>query len=137
MTPDNKGSGEPIRILVLEDEHALRGAVVRILELHGHEVYDAPSAAEARGALNALDEPIHLLLCDLVLEGLDGREAAIMLQARRPEMRVLFMSGFSSPNSFRNELEASEAVFLAKPFDSNTLLDAVRMALEGDPPGSR
>lgn len=72
-------------ILVLEDDPQLLSAVVRILARDGYDVITAESAAEALQVASQHAGPIHLLVCDLVLPGLGGREAATALQARRPE----------------------------------------------------
>lgn len=119
---------DAVRLLVLDDEDSLRRNVGRMLKRFGYEVLEASSAQEARQVLESSAGPVALLLCDLNLVGLPGREAAIMLQARRPEMRVLFMSG-STEADFRTELEGSEPVFLAKPFTLAELRAAVEKAL--------
>lgn len=123
-TPDGR------RILVLDDEELIRRTVGRVLRQAGYDVQEAATPTEAREIIEG--RPVDLLLCDLALEGLQGREAAIMLQARRPEMRVLYMSG-SSEAEFREELEQREAVFLAKPFELSDLLAAVRRTLGASP----
>jgi DNA-binding NtrC family response regulator len=102
-----------------------------MLRREGYDVIDAETPAEARLIAEKLRKPIALLLCDLQLEqGLQGREAANMLQAIRPEMRVLFMSGAYDAHH-RDQLEKKEQYFLSKPFDQERLLDVVGRVLEG------
>lgn len=116
-------------VLVLDDEATIRSAVQRILEASGYDVLTAPTAHEALEVLSAHDGPVHLLLCDLVLPGLGGREAANTLRARHPDMGILFMSGYSTHGSFRRDLQKAGEPFLAKPFEANELINAVRAAL--------
>ena len=116
-------------VLVLDDDESLRRMIRRILELYEYEVLEA---GDAHGALKTLDEhegPVHLLLCDLILPGLGGREAANNMLSRRPEARVLYMSGYSSPDSFRDDLEGSGVAFLPKPFEVEDLIAAVEKVL--------
>lgn len=118
-------------VLVLEDDPQLLSAVVRILTRAGYYVIAAEAAAEALKVVSEYPGPIHLLLCDLVLPGLGGREAATALQARRPEMKVLFTSGYSSHGSFRRDVEEGGYSFIGKPFDVSELTGAVGAVLEG------
>lgn len=116
-------------VLVLDDDRAVRAAIRRALTLHDFTVIEAGNAMEALDLLRSHLGPIHLILCDLVLPGLSGREAANMLLARRPDTPLVYMSGFSSADSFRKELERDGAPFLAKPFDIAELLASVSSAL--------
>lgn len=116
-------------ILVLDDDDALRSTVRRVLELYDYEVLEA---ADAQAAFQVIDEhpgSIDLILCDLVLPGLGGREAASTMVARRPDTKLLFMSGYSSAGSFRGELEKSGTEFLPKPFEVHELIEAVERVL--------
>lgn len=117
-------------VLFLDDDELLRNTVRRVLELYGYEVLEAAHAHGALEVVNAHQGPIDLILCDLVLPGLSGREAASALLARRPETKILYTSGYSSAGSFRGELEKSGMNFLPKPFEVQELLDAVERALK-------
>jgi len=121
----------PPTILVLDDDPVIRRVMDRILSGQGYEVLSAGRAHEARRVLDEHEGPIDLLLCDLVLPDLSGREAANLLMARRPELRVIFTSGYSSHGSFRGELAHADWAFLAKPFEPAQLLEVVAAALEG------
>ena len=116
-------------VLVLDDEDTLRKMVRRVLELYDYTVLEAAHAQAALEAVTEHEGPIDLILCDLVLPGLGGREAASALMARRPEAKVLYMSGYSSPGSFRSDLEHTAPDFLPKPFEVQQLLDAIEKAL--------
>lgn len=112
-------------VLVLDDDEFLRRSVSRILQLRGYEVFEAQDAYEAFAILDEHSEPIGAVLCDLVLPGLGGREAANTILARYPDVRVLFTSGYSGNDSGRQELINRGAPFLSKPFDVPELLSAV------------
>lgn len=116
-------------ILVLDDDDSIRASVRKILELYDFEVLDAASAHEALDVLETFPGSIDLVLCDLVLPGLGGREAANTLLARRPGLRIVYTSGYSTPGSFRRDLEASGEPFLGKPFEVSELLEAIQQAL--------
>ncbi len=121
--------GEGRTILVLDDDESIRASVRKILKLYDFEVLEAANAHEALEILESFPDPIHLVLCDLVLPGLGGREAANTLLARRPGLRVLYTSGYSTPGSFRRQLEADGEPFLGKPFEVPELLEAIQQAL--------
>ncbi len=112
-------------VLVLDDDEVLRRSVTRILQRQGYEVIEAKDAHEAFAILDEDAEPIGAVLCDLVLPGLDGREAANTIRARHPDVRVLFTSGYSGHQSGRQDLINGGAPFLSKPFDALELLSAV------------
>lgn len=117
-------------VLVLENDEIILRSTGRILRAEGYDAYEALSPQEARAIVDGIKKPIGLLLCDLDLDGLHGREASIMLQAHRPEMRVLFMSGSDSAH-FRWQLEKEHVHFLRKPFDRKRLVELVGRVLEG------
>jgi DNA-binding NtrC family response regulator len=124
----------PIRphltVLILENDPIFLRSIAGILRREGYDVYEAESPAEARIIVDGLRKPIALLLCDLDLNGIYGRDAANVLQALRPEMRVLFMSGGDSVQ-FRRDLERTERFYLKKPFDSTRLLELIALKLQG------
>ncbi|MDP2955265.1 MAG: response regulator [Longimicrobiales bacterium] len=124
--PDHEGR----TVLLLDGDEAFRAATCRILHLHGFRTLEAGDAAGALALLEVHPEPIHLVLCDLVLPGLGGREAAIALLARRPEAAVIYTSGVSGHDSFRAALTHEGAFLLSKPWEVPELLDAIRRALD-------
>ncbi len=108
-------------ILVVEDEAAVREAVVRILQREGYTVHMAAHPLEALDLLDALADPIHLLLTDMVMPHLSGKELAARFRALRPEAKVLYMSGYTE-----QELGHEEARrFLQKPFTRDALVRKV------------
>ena len=116
-------------VLVLDNDSIVLRSTAGILRREGYDVYEAETPAEARIVVDGLRKPIALLLCDLDLNGVHGRDAANVLQALRPQMHVLFMSGGDSVQ-FRRELERTEQYYLKKPFDKKRLLELVALKLE-------
>lgn len=117
-------------ILVLDNDGITLNSTARILRREGYDVYEAETPAQARIIVDGLRKPVALLICDLDLNGIHGRDAANALQSLRPDMRVLFMSGGDSVQ-FRRDLERTEPFYLKKPFDSRRLLEAVAFKLAG------
>ncbi|CAN5356419.1 hypothetical protein BH11PLA2_BH11PLA2_19920 [soil metagenome] len=103
-------------ILLAEDDAAVRDLTCKILETAGYEVLAADSPTEAASIAKNYDGTIHLLLTDMVMPELNGRELAELIQPLRPHMHVLFMSGYSDDEFFRNGVEAEELVLISKPF---------------------
>lgn len=111
-------------VLVVDDDKALRRSVRRSLEMHGFKVYSAANAHEARQQVEFVGPP-DVVLMDLVLPGMEGREAANLLLAHHPDLKIIYMSGYTSQESMRmGTLEPGRA-FLRKPFDVPQLLEAV------------
>ncbi|HWO88613.1 MAG TPA: PAS domain S-box protein [Gemmatimonadales bacterium] len=129
--PMDKPRGGTETILLVEDDSALRRVVRRALEQHGYRVIEAPSGdAALQVAANHPDERIHLLLTDLVMPGMGGPALAERLTARDPELRVLFMSGYTETGIVRQGVLDPTVAFLQKPFTLSELLLRVRSALD-------
>ena len=122
-------------ILVAEDEDGVRTLVRRVLERRGYEVLEACSGVEALDVAERHRGRIHLLLTDVVMPGMGGRELSARLTEQRPETRVLFMSGYTDDQTLRRGLFDPDVAFLAKPFSSQDLSAAVRAVLD-PPPGA-
>jgi two-component system cell cycle sensor histidine kinase/response regulator CckA len=84
-------------ILIVEDEDAVRGLVHEILTRLGYRVLAAADGKAALAISDRFPEPIHLLLTDVIMPGMDGRELADHMAARRPDTKTLFMSGYAEP----------------------------------------
>jgi len=125
-------------VLVAEDEQAVRDLVREILQAAGYTVLEARDGPHALRIAEQHRDPIHLLLTDVVMPGMNGPELAERLQGRRPEMCVLCMSGYTGEPSGNPGAIGSGARFLHKPFAPDALLLAVRKALNlGPRPTSR
>jgi signal transduction histidine kinase/HAMP domain-containing protein len=122
-------AGGPERILLVEDEPNVRRIARRILERNGYTVLEASNGAEAMRVLERRQEPIALVLTDLVMPEMGGRELAQKLRIVSPTSRVLFMSGYTEDAVLRQSVMEPGAVFLDKPFTFDTLIRKVREAL--------
>jgi PAS domain S-box-containing protein len=118
-------------ILLVEDEEDLRRLARQILTLHGYTVLAAMNGQEALRLAEAHPGPIDLLVSDVVMPGMDGRQLAARIAARRPGLKVLFMSGYTDDAVLRHGILASDAAFLQKPFALEALPLRVRRALGG------
>jgi DNA-binding response OmpR family regulator len=107
------------RVLVVEDEALVRMLVVQALEEAGFAVMEA---AEAEGALEALrgDDAIRLMITDVGLPGLNGRRLAEAARAQRPDMKVLFMTGYAD-SALLERLLPDGFGLITKPFDLDDL----------------
>ncbi len=114
-------------ILVAEDAALIRSLVRAILEEKGYVVLEAAGADEALRVAESHMGPIHLLLTDVIMLGRSGVELAAALVARRPGLRVIYMSGYTDRDM---DIDAPGAVFLQKPFDTRQLAHHVRAALD-------
>ncbi len=118
-TPSEAGRGETI--LVVEDEDAVRRLTQRILSRAGYVVVEAVGGAAAIAAWEAHEGEIDLLLTDVVMPGMSGKELADRL-----DVVPVFMSGYTDDVVLRHGIEAGQPRLVQKPFDADTLLAAVR-----------
>jgi CheY-like chemotaxis protein len=123
-------------ILVVEDQEQLRKMAVTVLRNHGYKVLEAADAKEALLNSEHHEGPIHLLLTDLVMPGMSGRELAERLQQLRPDMRIIFMSGYSERALIDRQVLDAAGAYLAKPFSPEALAVKVRHVLGGVRPAS-
>ncbi|HEY0997690.1 MAG TPA: ATP-binding protein, partial [Gemmatimonadaceae bacterium] len=103
-------------VLLLEDDGALRALAARILAGAGYRIIEAGDPEEALHRSAMHDGPVHLLLTDVVMPGLNGREVAERITASRPGTRVLYMSGYTDDEVMRRGIVAEDTRFLQKPF---------------------
>ena len=123
-----RGAGETV--LVVDDEPAVRVVTKRILQRSGYAVLDAAGGAEALDALREHPGPVHLLLTDVIMPDMNGREVARQVRGQRPGIRVVYMSGYSPEAIAHDGLLDEGAAFVRKPFESGLLLQTVRRALD-------
>ncbi|MGA9799731.1 MAG: ATP-binding protein [Terriglobales bacterium] len=117
-------------ILLVEDEENLRRLARQFLENQGYSVIDAPEGATAIQISQAHKGPIHLLLTDVIMPGMNGRELANKLSPTRPEMRVLYMSGYTENHIGHNGTLDEGITLLQKPFTLPALKAKVREMLD-------
>jgi PAS domain S-box-containing protein len=125
LARDGKTEGT---ILLVEDEASVRDVSTRLLEQAGYEVLVAQSGEEAL-ELAAAAKSLDLLVTDVVMPGLSGREVADLLTKARPGLKVLFMSGYTEDAVVQRGVLAGEVALLEKPFTREGLLAAVRRVL--------
>ncbi len=125
------GGGETV--LLVEDEQTVRDVTRRGLEGSGYRVLVAGCGKEALEIAERSAERIHLLLTDVVMPGINGKELAERLTAAYPRLRVLFMSGYSDEAVLHHGVLAREAHFITKPFSFEDLARRVRIVLEDGP----
>jgi len=111
-------------ILLVEDEDPVRRVVETMLKRHGYQVLASATPQDALAAAEQHRDAIHLLITDIMLPGMSGRKMAECLLARRPNMKVLYVSGFGDSKA------PSDAQFLQKPFSSEELAAKIREALQ-------
>ncbi len=117
-------------ILLVEDEASLRSLVRECLEVSGYTVVEARHAAHALEIAEVHPAPLHLLMTDVVMPGMSGRELAERLAASHAETRVLYMSGYTDDAVVLHGVLAADVAFLQKPFTTDALARAVREVLD-------
>ena len=134
IAPDAAHGGELPKgtetVLVVEDNDGLRRLAERVLTELGYSVLAAPNADSALHLSNETGKPIELLLTDIVMPGADGIVLSQRLAVRRPNTRVLFMSGYSSRDLADRHSQMHGKRLLQKPFTPETLARAVRETLD-------
>ncbi len=124
-------------ILHVEDSEMLRPLVRRSLGRHGYTVLSAANAEEALAIAKSMEGKLDLVITDVMMPGLNGRELADLLLAQYPRLRVLFTSGYPSDMVIRDGISDAELNFIEKPFLSKDLLPLVRSILDDAPSGVR
>ena len=117
-------------VLVVEDEAPVRSVARQVLERHGYTVLEAPSAEAALDIATRYSGAIHLLLTDVVMPGLNGRELATRLADLRPDARVIFMSGYTDDAVTRHGVLEPGSAYVQKPFTPDAIARKVREVLD-------
>jgi CheY-like chemotaxis protein len=124
-------------VLVVEDEWTVRNLTARVLERSGYSVLVASDGYEALRVAAAHEGPLHLLLTDLVMPRLGGIELARRLRDSRPEMAVLYSSGYGEVPADRRGDTVEGAELIEKPYGPDALARKVREALDAAREGVR
>jgi two-component system, cell cycle sensor histidine kinase and response regulator CckA len=124
-------------VLVVEDAHEVRALTCAILETDGHHVLSAEDGPEALEKAAAFAGSIDVLVTDVVMPGLDGRQLALELLDRRPALRVVYVSGHTQHEAELRARSGPRSVFLAKPCRPAVLSAHVRALMDEAGEGSR
>jgi PAS domain S-box-containing protein len=133
-TPAPRGSET---ILLVEDEKVVRRLSVNALMECGYTVLEARSGDEALRLLEQYDGPIHLLVTDVVMPGIGGRALAERLSAAIPNLKVLYVSGYTDDAVVRHGVAYEQVAFLSKPYSPITFAQKIREVLDGLPVSNR
>ncbi len=135
--PEDQGASSAT-LLVVEDEEPVRNFLKRLLESRGFTVLSAASGEAALNLDAQYAAPIHLLITDVVMPGMNGRELANRMAARRPGIKVIFVSGYTDDALLQDGVLEPGRAFLNKPFSAETLLEKIAAALSDTVyPGAR
>jgi PAS domain S-box-containing protein len=118
-------------VLVVEDQQSVRGFVRNLLMLNGYRVLEAADGAEAMRICRQHPGEIQLVVTDLVMPGMSGRELAERIAKEQPQVKVLYMSGYTDDSVVHAGVAQSGMAFLQKPFSPTTFTHKVREVLDG------
>ncbi|MCI0604102.1 response regulator [bacterium] len=124
---DLEGKGETI--LLVDDNDSVRGAVASILSLKGYKFIQAKNGLDAVRLIDVKNEKIDLLISDVVMPGMNGRNLARRMRESIPNLEVLLMSGYADASS-DSELDTTNIIFMSKPVHTETLLSKARVLLD-------
>ncbi len=120
-------------ILLVEDEEAVRSFAARALKLRGYNVLEAAGGEEALEIVRTTRQTIHLLITDVVMPNMDGPTLVRHVRRLKPEMQIIFMSGYAEEAFRRNDEKAEDLHFLPKPFGLKQLAAKVKDVLSHAP----
>src|ERR1700704_5935847 len=130
-TPSGPSAKEPrLTVLVVDDEEGLRTLVCRTLRAEGYGTLEAAHGAEALEVIEKAAEPVDLVVTDVVMPGMDGRELGRRLAQRWPALPILYISAYDVNDIFRRGSPRHSAPFLQKPFPLDGLVTVVRGLLK-------
>jgi two-component system cell cycle sensor histidine kinase/response regulator CckA len=124
--PKTLGKGPRRVVLVVDDEEGLRDLLCRTLQAEGYSTLAAGHGAEALEVMEAAADPVDLVVTDVVMPGMDGRELGRRLSQRWPDLPVLYISAYDVNDIFRRGSPRTSAPFLQKPFPLEGLVTIVR-----------
>ena len=117
-------------VLLVEDEEGVRKLAHEVLQRHGYTVLQARDGGEAVALCHSHPGEIHLMVTDVVMPGMGGRESADLVSELRPGIKVLFMSGYADRAVTEHRVLDPDTPYLQKPFTPATLVRKVREVLD-------
>ncbi|MCA1555462.1 MAG: response regulator, partial [Acidobacteria bacterium] len=117
-------------ILLAEDDERVRNLVRKVLGSYGYQILEAANGAVALSICEDTAEPIHLLLTDVVMPEMSGRDLADHFKHLRPDSKVLYMSGYTDESIVHHGVLDADASFIQKPFAPDSLARKVREILD-------
>lgn len=127
--PESRESRVRKVVLVVDDEEGLRDLVCRTLQEEGYLTLEAAHGAEALELVERASKPVDLVVTDVVMPGMDGRELGRRLGQSRPSLPILYMSAYDVNDIFQRGSQPGSAPFLQKPFPRDGLLTTVQRLL--------
>ena len=125
--PPEPSGREPARlVLVVEDEQGLRQLMTRTLRAEGFRTLEAAHGAEALELMETAADPVDLVVTDVVMPGMDGRELGRRVEHRWPHIPILYISAYEMNDIFRRGSPRNSAPFLQKPFPLEGLVTTIR-----------
>jgi two-component system, cell cycle sensor histidine kinase and response regulator CckA len=118
-----------VTVLLVEDEESLRELIREILQASGYEVLEAEDPMKAIETVERHEGAIHLLLTDILMPGMNGPVLAQRVRDRRPDIRVVYMSGHTEDSVAQSGLVEPGALLISKPFTQESLARKLREAL--------
>jgi PAS domain S-box-containing protein len=127
--PEKRGSET---VLLVEDEEGVRGLLRSGLEKQGYTVIDASNGQKAIETVEDFDGPLHLVITDVVMPVMGGRQLVDRLLVRYPDLKVLYITGYTDDAMLRHGIKHDNHAFLQKPFSPSDLTQKVRLVLDAD-----
>ncbi|MDB5308206.1 MAG: hypothetical protein JWO38_2408 [Gemmataceae bacterium] len=134
IPPPPSAVGPPGVVLLVEDDDAIRALARRVLEMRGLTVLAAANPGEALRVAAEYPGRVDVMVADVSLPGMDGRELAATVRAGRPDLKVVFISGYPRDEVFGPGRADMRAEFLPKPFTPAKLADLLARLLAAGPP---
>ena len=135
-SPDASGQESRQVVLVVDDEQGLRDLVCRTLQAQGYRTLEAGHGAEALEVIETSPDPVDLVVTDVVMPGMDGRELGRRLAQRWPDLPILYISAYEVNDIFRRGSPRDSAPFLQKPFPMDGLITTIRSLIERRSPAT-
>lgn len=123
----------PVTVLIAEDEELVRELIARVLWAEGYRTLEARDGAEALHLAHLAGQHLDLVITDVIMPTVDGRELGRRLAVTYPALPVLYISGYHQGDVFNRDGPGTTAPFLRKPFETEALLEKVRALLSPGP----